>query len=95
MNKVTKQYQNSKFDKKPFENKTEGKTDTGFFNLPYIDKYSNIAHKKIQNLVKTFCENIDVKVVLTPFKISNKFLYKDITTSSLIIYHLQIYLCEL
>ena len=27
--------------------------------------------------MKTFCKDIDVKVVLTPFKISNKFSYKD------------------
>ena len=33
--------------------------------------------QKNQNLVKTFCKDIDVKVVLTPFKISNKFSYKD------------------
>ena len=38
---------NLKFDNKPFENKTEVKTDTRFFKLPYIDKYSNIAHKKV------------------------------------------------
>ena len=38
----------------------------------------------IQNLVKTFCKGIDVKVVLTPFKISNKFSYKD-----LLPFHLQ------
>ena len=33
--------------------------------------------QKNQNLVKTFCKDIDVKVVLTPFKISSKFSYKD------------------
>ena len=49
------------------------KTDTRFFKLPYISKYSNIAQKKIQNLAKTFCKGIDVKVVLTPFRIINKF----------------------
>ena len=42
-----------------------------------IGKYSNIAQKKIQNLVKTFCKDIDVKVVLTSFKINNKLSYKD------------------
>ena len=77
INKVTKQYLNLKFDKKLFENKTEVKTDIRFFKLPYIGKYSNIAQKKIQNLVKTFCEDIDVKVALTLFKVSNKFSYKD------------------
>ena len=59
------------------------KTDTRFFKLWYIDKYFNIAHNsrhsllKIQNLAKTFCKGIDIKIVLTPFKISNKFSYKD------------------
>ena len=76
INKITKQYLDLTFYKKPFENKTEVKTDTRFFKLPYIGKYSNIAQKKIQNLVKTFCKDIDVKVVLTPFKISSKFSYK-------------------
>ena len=64
------------FDEKSFENKTEVKTDTGLFKLPHIGKYSNIGQKKIQNLVKTFCKDIDVKFVLTPFKISDKFSYK-------------------
>ena len=77
INKVTKKYLNLKLDNRPLENNTEVKTDTRFFKLPYIGKYSNIAQKKIQNLVKTFCKGIDVKVVLTPFKISNKFSYKD------------------
>ena len=77
MNKVTKKCLNSKLDKRPLENNTEVKTDTRFFKLPYIGIYSNITQRKIQNLVKTFCKGIDVKVVLTPFKISNKFSYKD------------------
>ena len=70
INEVRKEYLNLKFDKKPFENKTEVKTDTRFSKLPYIGKYSNIVEKKIQNLVKTFWKDIDVKVVLTPFKFS-------------------------
>ena len=76
-NILNKNHPNSKLDKRPLENNTEIKTDTRFFKLPYTGKYSNIAQKKIQNLVKTFCKGIDVKVVLTPFKISNKFSYKD------------------
>ena len=77
INKVTKKCLNLKLDKRPLESNTEVKTDTRFFKLPYIGKYSNIAQKKIQNLVKTFSKGIDVKVLLTPFKISNKFSYKD------------------
>ena len=58
MNKVTKKYLNLKLDKRPLENNTELKTDTRFFELTYIGKYSNIAQKKIKNLVKTFCKGI-------------------------------------
>ena len=76
INKVTKQYLNLRFGQKPFENNTKVWTDTRFFKLPYIGNYSNIAQKKIQNLVKTFCKDIYIKAVLTSFKISNKFSYK-------------------
>ena len=73
INKVTKKYLNLKLHKRPLENNTEVKTDTRFFKLPYTGKNSNIA----QNLVKTFYKGLDVKVVLTPFKIINKFSCKD------------------
>ena len=77
INKVTKRYLNLKYDNKPFKNKIGVKTDTRFFKLPYTGKYSNISPKKIQNLVKAFCKDIYFRVILTPFKISNKFSYKD------------------
>ena len=85
INKVTKQYLNFKFDKKPLENKTEVKTDTRFFKLPYIDKYFNIAQKNIQNVVKTFCEDVDIKVILhhsrslasLHIKINHHFIFKS------------------
>ena len=54
-----------------------------------MGEYSNIAHKKTLNLVIIFCKDKDIKVVLTPFKISNKFSYKDplpFHLQSLIIY---------
>ena len=90
INKVTKQYLNLKFDKKLFENKTKVKTDTRFFKLAYLDKYSFTAQKKIQNLVKTFCKDINIRVVPTLLKISNKFSCPDINSSS-IIYQLQVH----
>ena len=56
MNKVTKQYLYLKFEKKPFENKTEVKIDTRFFKLLYFDKYSNIAQKRFKILLNIFVE---------------------------------------
>ena len=87
INKVIKEYLNLKFDKKPFENKTELRPYIRFFKQTYFGKYSNIAPKMVKNLVKTFCKEIDVKVVLASFKISNKFLYKDPLP-----FHLQIFI---
>ena len=51
--------------------------DTRFFKLPYVGKYFIIAPKQIQNLVKSFCKDVNIKVALTPYKISYKFSYKD------------------
>ena len=75
--RVSKKYLDLKLDKRPLEKNTDVKADTRFFKLPYFGKYSNIAQKKIQNLAKIFFKGIDVKVVLTPFRISNKLSYKD------------------
>lgn len=61
---VTKQFLNLKFDKKEFEIKTEVKTDTSFFKLPYIGKSSNIAQKRFKIVLKLFVK-IDVKIILT------------------------------
>ena len=82
-----------KLDKRPPENKIEVKTDARFFRLPYIGKYSNIAQKNIQNLVKTFCKGIGVKVVLIPFEISSKFSYKDPLPSHLQSFIVQKFIC--
>ena len=60
--KVIKQYLNLKFDLRPFENIIETKKDARFFKLLYIGKYSNIAQKKIHNLVKMFCKVQMLKV---------------------------------
>ena len=69
INKVTKQYLNLKFDKKSFENKTEVKTDTRFSSYNAFANISTLLKKRFT----TFCKDIDVKVVLMPFKISNKY----------------------
>ena len=54
VNNVTKKYLNLKLDKRPIENNTEVNTDTRFFKLPYIGKYSNTAQNKLEILLKLF-----------------------------------------
>ena len=49
--------------KKEFEIKTEVKTDTSFFKLPYIGKSSNIAPKRFKIVLKLFVK-IYFKIIL-------------------------------
>ena len=57
--------------KNQFPTKLINKVTKQYLNLKFE------ISKKIQNLAKTFCKDIDVKVLLVPFKISDKFSYKD------------------
>ena len=50
-----------------------------YFKLPYIGKYSEQAQKKITRLCKQYCNENNVKIVFTSFKISNYFSVKDAT----------------
>ena len=50
-----------------------------YFKLPYIGKYSEQVQKKITKLCKQYCNENNVKIVFTSFKISNYFSVKDAT----------------
>ena len=66
-----------------------------YFKLPYIDKYSEQVQKKIAKLCKQYCNEDNVKIIFTSFKISN-FSVKDSTTYILKSFSsLQIYLCKM
>ena len=50
-----------------------------YFKLPYIGKYSEQVQKKIAKLCKQYCNENNVKIVFTSFKVSNYFSVKDAT----------------
>ena len=50
---------------------------TLYFTLPYIGPFSIITQKKVPHFVKRYCNNIDIKLVFSSFKISNLFNVKD------------------
>ena len=50
-----------------------------YFKLPYIGKYSEQVQKKITKLCKQYCNESNVKIVFTSFKISSYFSVKDAT----------------
>ena len=39
--------------------------------------FSIIAHKKVRHFAKRYCNNIDIKLVFSSFKIGNLFSVKD------------------
>ena len=49
---------------------------TLYFKLPYIGPFSIITQKKVRHFVKRYCNNIDIKLVFSSFKIGNLFSVK-------------------
>ena len=52
-------------------------TRTFYFKLPYIGPFSIITQKKIRHFAKRYCNNIDIKLVFSSFKIGSMFSVKD------------------
>ena len=52
-------------------------TTTFYFKLPYIGPSSVITQKKVRHFVKRHCNNIDIKIVFSSFKIGDMFSVKD------------------
>ena len=50
---------------------------TLYFKLPYIGFFSIITQKKVRHFVKRYCNNIDIRLVFSSFKIGNLFNVKD------------------
>ena len=48
-----------------------------FYKLPYLGRFSTIAQSKIRRLVNRYCHDLDIKLVLTTFKLRNLFSVKD------------------
>jgi len=54
-----------------------------YFKLPYIGHYSGVTQKRIRHLIKRYCNNIDIKLIFSSFKIGNLFSAKDPIPSNL------------
>ena len=50
---------------------------TFYFKLPYIGHFSAITQKKIRHFIKRYCNDLDIKLVFSSFKIGNLFGVKD------------------
>ena len=48
-----------------------------YFKLPYIGHFSVVTQKKIRHFIKRYCNDLDIKLVFSSFKIGNMFGVKD------------------
>ena len=48
-----------------------------YFKLPYIGHFSVVTQKKIRHFIKRYCNDLDIKLVFSSFKIGNMFGAKD------------------
>ena len=46
------------------------------YKLPFVGNYSNIARKKIKDLLLNYCHDIDIRIIFVPFKIGQYFSAK-------------------
>ena len=59
------------------------KVSTFYFKLPYISHYSGVTQKRIRHLIKCYCNNLDIKLIISSFKIGSLFSAKDPIPSNL------------
>ena len=50
---------------------------THFFKLPYVGPFSIVAQNRLCKLLKRYCNNLDVKLAFSSFKIRSMFSVKD------------------
>ena len=50
---------------------------TFYLKLPYIGNFSVVTQKKVRHLIKRYCNNLDIKLFFSSFKIGNLFGVKD------------------
>ena len=48
-----------------------------YYKLPYLGRFSTVAQSKIRRLVNRYCNDLDIKLVFTTFKLRNIFSVKD------------------
>ena len=52
-------------------------TTNFYFKLPYIGPFSVVMQKRVRQFAKWYCNNIDIKLVFSSFKIGDMFGVKD------------------
>ena len=50
---------------------------TFYFKLPYIGHFSVVTEKKVRHLIKRYCNDLNIKLAFSSFKIGNFFGVKN------------------
>ena len=77
IDKEIKTFLENKLTTKENTNIDHTNKSVSYYKLPYIGSYSNSTKKKIHELRKTFCENTNLKIAFSPFKLQDLFSSKD------------------
>ena len=48
-----------------------------YLKLPYTGPFPFVTQKRVRDFAKRYCNNIDIKLVFSSFKIGNMFVVKD------------------
>ena len=55
----------------------EGTEEISYFKLPYIGSHSEYVSKRIKQICKQFCKNLDIKISFSMFKVGDMFSLKS------------------
>ena len=82
VNKIINEYLIKKFTKVTTAEKEENK-NISYFKLPYLGAHSEFVSKKIRQLGKHFCNNLDIKISFSMVKVGDMFSLKSDVPKSL------------
>ena len=77
IDKCVYRYLNTAIDRNGSIQNTTSQGKQYFYKLPYLGRFSTITQSKIRRLVNRYCHDLDIKLVLTTFKLRNLFSVKD------------------
>ena len=73
IDKCVYRYLNTAIDRNGSIQNTTSQGKQKFYKLPYLGRFSTIAQSKIRRLVNRYCDDLDIKLVFTSFKLRNLF----------------------
>ena len=97
VNKTINQYLEKKQQSNNISTKPKDDINSSFFKLPYIGMYSDFVSKRVKQLGKQYCKNVDIKISFSMFKIGDMFSLKSNVPKNLesgVVYHFKCAACN-